>query len=279
LLGLLTGKPVVCTLHGHVDLDPRERFKRIKFGLINRGASRVVFVSQSLKRFFLGTGLLRPGIATVIPNGVDLARFQRSPDLGARRKFGASPGDFLVGAVGNVRPAKGYDVFIQTAGLLNARSSTYRFAVVGEADSELGGALHSLREQVGVTESFAFPGFSDDIPTAMTAFDLFVITSRTEGFSIATIEAMASGLPIVATRCGGPEEILEDGVTGVLVENGSAEAIAEAIEALRTDPRRRRRLGDAARADVRERYGLERQVEAYEALYHKCLVGQLSRLA
>jgi glycosyltransferase involved in cell wall biosynthesis len=111
----------------------------------------------------------------------------------------------------------------------------------------------------------------------MNAFDIFVITSRSEGFSIATLEAMASGLPIVATRCGGPEEILEDGVTGVLVQNESAEAIADAIESLRNDPRRRSRLGEAARAAVWESYSLERQVQAYETLYQKCLDERLTR--
>ena len=279
LLGLLTRIPVVCTLHGQVDVNPHETLKQLKFGLINRGASRVVFVSDSLKRFYLDMGLLRPELAAVIPNGVDLPHFQRARDPILRQSLGAGGDHFLVGAVGNVRPAKAYDVLIQAAALLKPKSAKYRFAVVGETSGGLGGKLSSLLNGLALADSFKFSGFSHDVAGAINTFDLFVISSRSEGFSIATIEAMASGLPIVATRCGGPEEIIEDGVTGVLVENGSAEAIADAIESLRTDPVRRRRLGDAARGVVRERYSLQRQIDRYEALYQECLDGSRGSLA
>jgi glycosyltransferase involved in cell wall biosynthesis len=277
LLGLLMKLPVVGTLHGQVDLHPEEKFKRIKFGLLNRGASRLVFVSESLRRFFLGTRLLRSEITAVIPNGVDTARFSRAPDRSLRAAFGASDDEFLVGAVGNVRPAKGYDVLLRAAALLKTRSVNYRFVVVGEADSDLGLRLLSLREDLGLTDSVSFSGFLRDVTPALNAFDVYAITSRSEGFSISTVEAMAAGLPVVATRCGGPEEIVDDGVTGILVDNGSPEAVAAAIESLRMNARRRRELGDAARAAVRRRFSLDAHLHAYEALYEKCLVEHQGR--
>jgi len=277
LLGLLMKLPVVGTLHGQVDLHPEEKFKRIKFGLLNRGASRLVFVSESLRRFFLGTRLLRSEITAVIPNGVDTARFSRAPDRSLRAAFGASDNDFLVGAIGNVRPAKGYDVLLRAAALLKTRSVNYRFVVVGEADSALGLRLLSLREDLGLTDSVSFPGYLRDVTPALNAFDVYAITSQSEGFSISTVEAMAAGLPVVATRCGGPEEIVDDGITGILVDNGSPEAVAAAIESLRMNPRRRRELGDAARAAVRRRFSLDAHLHAYEALYEKCLVEHRDR--
>jgi glycosyltransferase involved in cell wall biosynthesis len=105
----------------------------------------------------------------------------------------------------------------------------------------------------------------------MHAFDIYVLTSRSEGFSLSTIEAMASGLPVVATRCGGPEQIVEDGATGFLVENGSPDAVANAIDRLRRDRDQRARFGTAARDVVMKRYTLEAQVRAYEALYDRVL--------
>ncbi len=272
LLGFLMKLPVVCTLHGQVDIHPEDRFKRIKFALLNRGASRIVFVSESLRRFFLGTGLLRPEITAVIPNGVDTARFSRPSDRSSRVCFGASDDEFLVGAVGNVRPAKGYDVLLRAAALLRARSANYRFVVVGEADSELGLSLRSLSQQLGLTDWFSFPGYLSDVTSALNAFDVYAITSRSEGFSISTVEAMAAGLPVVATRCGGPEEIVDDGITGILVKNGSPEAVAAGIESLRISPRLRRELGDAACASVQRRFTMSVYVSAYETLYEKCLV-------
>jgi glycosyltransferase involved in cell wall biosynthesis len=272
LLGLLMNLPVVGTIHGQVDLDPRESFKRIKFVLLNRGATRLVFVSESLRRFFLGTGLLRPEITAVIPNGVDAARFSRPADRSSRAAFGASADDFLVGAVGNVRPAKSYDVLLRAAALLKARSANYRFVVVGEADSELGAKLISLRDELALADCVAFAGYLEDVKPALNAFDVYAITSRSEGFSISTVEAMAAGLPVVATRCGGPEEILDDGVTGILVENGSPEAVAAAIDSLRVNARGRRELGDAAQAAARRRFTIDANLRAYESLYEKCLI-------
>jgi glycosyltransferase involved in cell wall biosynthesis len=272
LLGLFMKLPVVCTLHGQVDLHPEERFKRIKFGLLNRGASRLVFVSESLRRFFLGTRLLRSEITAVIPNGVDAARFSRAPDRSLRAAFGASDYAFLVGAVGNVRPAKSYDVLLRAAALLKARSVSYRFVVVGEADSELGATLLSLREELGLADCVSFPGFLKDVTPALNAFDVYAITSQSEGFSISTVEAMAAGLPVVATRCGGPEEIVDDGITGILVDNGSPEAVADAIESLRINHRWRRQLGNAARTAVGRRFTIDAHLRAYETVYEKCLV-------
>ena len=84
---------------------------------------------------------------------------------------------------------------------------------------------------------------------------------------------MAAALPVVATRCGGPQQIMDDGVTGILVENGSAGAIASSIATLRSDAAQRRRLGNAASRAVRERFTIDTQLKSYERLYDECLSG------
>ena len=269
LLGLLLRIPVVCTLHGQVDLDPRERFKRIKFAFLRR-ATRVVFVSESLRAFFVRAGLARAK-TVIIPNGVDVDRFQESPARSLRAGFGAMNGEFLVGAMGNVRPAKAYTTLLHAAALLKDVSPDYRFVIVGDAECALGDRLRSLRDELGLANSVRFAGYLRNVPEAMHAFDVYALSSDSEGFSIATVEAMAAGRPIVATRCGGPEEILAHDVTGVLVEKGSPEAMAEAIDGLRRDAGRRSRLGDAARTEARRRFSLQMQVRAYERTYEECM--------
>jgi glycosyltransferase involved in cell wall biosynthesis len=98
-----------------------------------------------------------------------------------------------------------------------------------------------------------------------------VVSSHSEGFSLAAVEAMAAGLPVVATRCGGPETIVEHGVTGLLVPAGQPAELAHGLRRLSEDPVLRARLGSAARASAAERFTLARQVSRYQDLYLECL--------
>jgi glycosyltransferase involved in cell wall biosynthesis len=193
-----------------------------------------------------------------------------------RAAFGAPNGQFLVGAVGNIRPAKSYDTLLRAAALLAARAPDYRFVIAGDADSPLGERMRALAAKLGLGDIVTFAGFIADVPAVMASVDVYALTSSSEGFSIATTEAMAAGKPIVATRCGGPEEILEDGVTGLLVENGSAEAVASAIESLRVDATKRETLGKRAREEVARRFNLAAHIGAYERLYDECVAARRS---
>src|SRR5207244_3005900 len=98
--------------------------------------------------------------------------------------------------------------------LLKASGAGYRFVIVGDGDEGYTRELAALRDQLGLSNDLTFAGFRSDIHRAMATFDVYALTSRSEGFSLSTIEAMASGVPVVATRCGGPEQILDDGLTG-----------------------------------------------------------------
>jgi glycosyltransferase involved in cell wall biosynthesis len=273
LLGLVHRLPVVGTIHGEGDLDPGESFRRAKFGLLNNGLTRLVFVSEPLRRFFLGTGLLRSSMTTVIPNGIDVDAYSRDGGSQLRGELGVGDEEFLVGALGNLRPAKAYDVLLRAAAILSSSEPGYRFVVAGQWEGELADELTRLRDDLGLRDVVALAGFRADAASVLAALDLYLLTSRSEGFSLSVVEAMASGLPIVSTRCGGPEQILADGVAGVLVPNGSSEAVAEAIAALRADPAKRARMGRVAKAVARSRFTVESQVWTYERLYEECLAG------
>jgi glycosyltransferase involved in cell wall biosynthesis len=276
ILSRVCGIPAVATLHGGMDLGSGERFRELKVGIINRGLKKIVFVSEPLRRSFLEAIRLQPGLAMVIPNGIDGGRFSSGGGEAFRAEFGIMPDEFVVGAVGTPgRAAKGFDVLLDVVALLKTRSPGIRFVIVGNLDGDRGVDLLKQRASRGLTDDVVVTGFRNDVARAFAAFDVYALTSRSEGFSLSLIEAMPSGLPVVSTRCGGPEQILTDGVTGLLVENGSAEAVANAIKMLRVSPDQRHGLGAAAREAVRERFTLDAQLRSYERLYRRCLSGDI----
>jgi glycosyltransferase involved in cell wall biosynthesis len=145
--------------------------------------------------------------------------------------------------------------------------------VAGERTAPLHDELLELRARLGVEDTVSFVGFREDIPELLRAMDLLLLTSAHEGFSLVAVQAMATGLPVVATRCGGPEEILTDGVDGILCPVADADALASALLALRADPSRRERMGREGRRSAEERFSLRAMVGRYEALYREALGG------
>ncbi|MBC7788362.1 MAG: glycosyltransferase [Anaerolineae bacterium] len=271
LLALVCRVPAIATLHGTIDLPSNERFRRLKVAAVNHGLQRIVFVSELLRQSFLAAIPIQPDRTTVILNGIDPRRPLPGSGMRFRQEFGISPNEFVIGTIGNPGPAKGFDVLLDAAAIVKNKSPGCRFIVVGELDHGRGAELIKNRETRGLTEDVVLTGYRNDIPRALAAFDMYALTSRTEGLPLSLLEAMAAELPVVATRCGGPEEVIDDGVSGLLVANGSAEAIASSIVRLRADAHERRRLAKAARQVVESRFGLERQVQSYGQLYRDCL--------
>jgi len=266
------GIPAICTFHGLADIqgDPRVP---LKFRLIRHlGKAHIVFVSESLRRTFLSMVPLDERRTSVIPNGIDTSRFRPGRDARLRRELGAAEDDILVGAVGNVRPSKAYDVLLRAAAMLRDSSARpLRFVIVGQGDGELYDRLQRLRAELRLETVVRFAGFRSDIPDVMRNLDVYVSSSSAEGFSLTTVEAMASGVPVIATRSGGPEEIIEDGVNGLLVPPNSPGELARAIRSLADDASLQQRLRAAALETVRRRYTVETMVRRYEQLYEACL--------
>jgi glycosyltransferase involved in cell wall biosynthesis len=263
--------PLVCTFHGAVDVQQQDRLRNLKFGLIRHARAQLVFVSDSLRRTFQSTMRLDDRQTTVVHNGIDTRRF--TPDVGRplRRELDLQDSDLLIGAVGNVRTSKAYDVLLEAASILLQREPSARVVVAGQTNGVLYEQLREQHSQLGLGERFRFLGLCDDIPAIMRSLDIYVSSSSAEGFSLTTVEAMACGVPVVATRSGGPEEIITDGVNGVLVRPNAPEALADAIGSLARDPARRRVLSAAGLARVRERFTVEAMLNKYESIYDQCL--------
>jgi len=267
--GLLTGVPVVATFHGAVDVPSRQLLTAIKVGIISRGARRIVFVSDHLRREILAATGLSAVRSVVVHNGVDCGRFRPAPNDQLRRRLGLGPEVLLVGSAGNVRPPKGYDVLLDCAALVRSSTPRICFVVAGENTGQpaLFRALLSQSARLGLQDIVHFIGFQHDAAEFLNGIDVFVLPSRTEGFSLSTVEAMACGLPVVATLSGGPEEIVTNDESGLLVPPDDAHGLAHALERVRDDTALRHSLAARARTHAVGNFSIGSMVRGYEAIY------------
>jgi glycosyltransferase involved in cell wall biosynthesis len=213
------------------------------------------------------TGGIRKTKSLTIYNGVDINSFENGKDKKVRKELGLDENDIVVGAVGNIRKSKGYDFLLRAAQQLVQRSPKYKFIIAGENENSLYRELLTLREQLDLHRNVFFLGFRSDVASILRNIDIYVLSSTVEGFSISTVEAMSSGLPIVATRSGGPEEIVTHEETGLLVEHSSPKQIVTAIERLTGDHALKERLCRNAKRFVESRFSYDIMIRQYQAIY------------
>jgi glycosyltransferase involved in cell wall biosynthesis len=257
----LTGTPLVVRPHGAdilagewIDRDLRLAV-RMRRAILAADAviAQGTFLAERIRALGVPEARLR-----TISNGV------RLPDQSSRPAL-----DVLsVLAMGSLTPKKGFDVLLQAFRLVRQRAPEARLTIAG--DGPEGARLRALASALGVADGVRFPGVvTGDAKTALFAgARIFVSSSRREPFANANLEAMAAGLPIVATRVGGNVEMVEDEVNGLLVEPENPEALAAAVLRLLAEPRLADVMGRAARARV-EPYAWDRMVDRYEALYRE----------
>lgn len=269
LAGWLTGVPVVGTFHGMVDINPNERFRRMKLWLMDRGIHRFVAVSRSLADAIEEQRLLNPAKTEIIYNGVDLDRYSKARSSDLRQQLQIPDTATVIGCLGNIRPAKAYDVLIQAISELRVDFPGIYVIVAGHQKPALMAELASQMAELDVGSHFHFIGFHEDGAAFLSELDIFVLCSTSEGFSISTVEAMAAGLPVLATRCGGPEEIIEDGRDGLLVEAGSADALADGMRRLLTDHDLCSRLSGAGKRKAAEKFSEQSMLQKYLDIYQQ----------
>ena len=265
MAGLILRIPVVSVLHGHTDVSVSDRFAALKAAIVRRGSRKVIFVSERLESHLEPQLRLGDSQRTIIPNGVDTEVFRPSRERSLRAQLGLSDDTVLIGAIGNVRSPKAYDVLLRAARELTDRSLRFHLVIAGECANPLGDTLRQLSRDLGTDQRVTFLGLRSDVVRIINNLDVFVLSSHTEGFSIACIEAMACGVPVIATRSGGPEEILE-GEAGILVPTGDPEAIADAIGRITASAGIAATLTARALKRVQEHYSLTTMLSRYQAL-------------
>lgn len=265
LAGTLLSIPVISVLHGHTDVSEADRFAGLKSVILRRGSRKVVFVSERLENHLSPRLHIAASRRAVIPNGVDTEVFRPNRDRTLRAELGLSDDMVLVGAIGNIRRPKAYDVLLRAHRILVDRSNAFHLVIAGDNSNPLGRQLEEQSRSLGLERRVTFLGLRPDIARILNNLDVFVLSSVTEGFSIACIEAMACRIPVVATRSGGPEEILE-GEAGILVPTGDPQSIALAVELVASSKDLAATLTARAINRVHQEYSLNTMLARYAAL-------------
>ena len=269
LAGLVTRTPVIATFHGSVDFEG-ERFVSGKFFIINQLASHIVLVSQQLMSRMTALVALNQKKLSIIYNGVATEAYKAGKNDVLRHDL-ASPDHVIIGSLGNVRPAKGYDILIQAAGLVVQKVPNVKFVIAGDNSNALCQQLIRLRSELGLDDVVLFLGFCDDTPQFLNGIDIFLLSSISEGCPVSVIEAMAAGVPMVVTNCGGLLEMVTDDVDAVVCPTHSPQALADALIRLINEPEVGEKLVANARKTVNSKYTMEVMLGAYENLYAQAL--------
>jgi glycosyltransferase involved in cell wall biosynthesis len=241
-----------------------------------RRTARVIAVSQAVAAGLRGQNIFDPDTIVLVHNGIDVDRFAKGREDVAGDEQGVSK-RLRVGMIGHLAPIKGQEDFVRAAAIVFGLRDDVDFVIAGE-DKSHGGEnrkrLERLIEESDLNQRIRLIGWVDDVARLLPTFDLFVSSARAEPFGLSIVEAMAGGTPVIATMSEGAREIIEDDQTGRLVPIGDVEALAKAICGLLSDPAQRARLSANAARAVRERFSLERMLEATEEIYRQALRNQ-----
>ena len=261
----LTGVPAVATLH--VISDSRAMWRdRVRGWLMTAalriGGATVIAVSRRVRDSF---GPRFGRTVRVIHNGINPSSFRRSNAMDmfrVRREFGFAAESRVIATVSVLREGKGLDNLIDAFAELHHCHPEARLLIIGD------GPLRSALElRAGNAEVVKFPGTRRDIPTLLAGADLFVLPSVEDAFPTVLLEAMAAGLPVVATRSGGIPEIVDEGVTGRLVPPGNPTALADAIHDLLEDRSRSERMGSQGSQRIERFFTISTWVDALSDVY------------
>lgn len=249
----------------------RAVFRVYDWLLLGRATDAVIVVSERVRAQVLALRLIRPDRVTAIPNGIALHRFAaRSERAGTvRAAFGIGEDQVLVVCVARLVWFKGLDTLIAAFAAVAPRCPKAHLLIVGEGP--LAEDLAAQSRDLGLSQRITFAGLRNDVPDILAASDIFVLSSVSEGMPISILEAMASGLPTVATDVGGVRELVAEGETGFVVPARDAPAFAAPLERLCQDKALRKTQGAAARARAQAEFGGAAMAKRTEAVYAKAL--------
>ena len=259
-IGRLPCRPVLVAAR-RVDFHLKgNSFSRWKY----RQVDAFISSSEAIRRMLIEDGVPADRITTV-HEGVDLDRIAAVPPVDLHQEHWFPPRAPVIGNVAALVPHKGQKYLLDAAALVVREVPAARFVILGEG--ELRHELEQRIRHLRLEQHVVLAGFRTDVLARLKAFDVFVMSSVTEGLGTSLLDAMGAARPIVATRTGGIPEVVEDGVTGLLVPPGDGRRLADAILALLADEGRRRRMGEAGLARARQHFSAERMVSGTLAVY------------
>ncbi len=234
---------------------------------IMAGAPDAVFaVSDQVRRYCIEVDRIDPARVQTIYNGLDLSDW-----ITSSRPAKAS-GEVLVTSVGNIRRVKGYDIMIKAAASIIPHFPGVSFSIAGDVlEPDCFVELQAMVRDLNLTDRFHFVGGVTDLQQHLCAADIFVLPSRSEGFSNAIVEAMAASLPVIATDVGGNAEAVNDGVSGLLVPSNDPDALSAAITRLLSNPAQTKAMGAAGNSIAAKYFTTEAMMTRIASAYEKLL--------
>ncbi|HET6462815.1 MAG TPA: glycosyltransferase family 4 protein, partial [Candidatus Krumholzibacteria bacterium] len=233
--------------------------------------TRVIAVSRTHARYLARVTGLPPERIAVIENGIDLTAWPKvtaEARRQARHDLGIGAGEQVVLMIAGLRPEKAHEVLLEAI----ARAAT-RVRVLLAGDGPRRDALRQYAQQLGIAGRVEFLGMRRDVARLLHASDMVVLPSRdvVETLPLSVLEAMASGIPVIASRAGSVPEVVRDGETGLLVAPGSVDELARAIAAILDDPEAAIRRAELARARVETYYSVDRTATGYQQLFDQVM--------
>ena len=242
----------------------RGRKHHVAYRMLAHLPDAVFAVSEQVRKHCVEVDRVDADRVHTIYNGLDL-----STDPAERTM---DPARAIVATVGNIRRVKGHDVLIRAAALVVQRFPGVRFSIAGAVlEQAYFDELNQLLDTLDLSDKFEFAGNIMDLPQYLTGADIFVLPSRSEGFSNALIEAMAAGLPVIASDVGGNGEAIQEDVNGFLIPSEDPGALAEALIKVLSDPERGRRMGIEGRALAAKHFTTEAMMSKTVGIYQELL--------
>lgn len=262
----LTGIPYITTCHGY--------FKKRSRGFIDTWGEKVIAISEAVRRHLTDDLHVEASRIELIYSGVDEKAFSGEyPALeiaSLKRSYGLDDGP-VIGTIGRLSPVKGQKYLVAAMKDIVSRMPDAQCIIVGNGPEEK--ALKLLAGSLGISSNIRFIESCADTFKYLSMMDIFVFPSVKEGLGIALLEALASGRACIASRTGGIEDVISDGVSGILVSVGDSSAIADGVVKLLGDRQLRKKLGDEARALVRNRFAVASMAGDISRLYSKVAGG------
>lgn len=249
-------RPYILTVHDY--LGPQERVH-----LNDPPCSQVITVSESVRRDFVARTNVRPDIVTVISSGVEL-------NVQAREEPILDPGHVpVIGTAGPLEAVKGLPFFLGAASRVLQTGRDVEFLIAGAGPEEAN--LRRLARELGISSKVTFVPYMLDFAESLSAMDIFCLPSLQQGLGTIMLEAMALGIPVIASRVGGVYSVIHDQHNGLLVPPSNSRQLADRILELLCDPLRARHIGENGRELVRDEFGLRRMVELTAELYRQVI--------
>ena len=241
-------------------------FSKVKY---RWGVDKYIAISHAIKRIMVDDGIAADRIA-VVHSGIDISRFDSAPaQPELRNEFQLDSSQPVIGNVAHMADHKGQRYLIEAVPDVLGEFPAAKFVIVG--DGELRADLEAWVARLGIEDSVVFAGFRKDVPQILRVFDVFVMSSHLEGLCTSIMDAMATGIPVVASDVGGIPEIVENGANGLLVSAKEPSLLAEAILRLLKNREEAAKFASAGRKTVEEKFTVDTMIEGNIRVYEELL--------